>query len=339
MFEHNTVQLFIRIAALCCFVFSLPLHAAADLDGGVKSLAEQIAKNMQTNNKKKIAVIEFSNLNRGVTEFGQFLAEELITQLFLVNVGKFDVVERQQLQKIIDEHHLGSSGLLDGAAMGKIGKILGVDAIVSGSITDLGNSVKINARLIAVDTGMVFAVAATDIPKVGTVTTLMSTLAPNIGASHPAARPPAEASKKSKDAEPTGNPKKETRKRTEVKGTEVELEDCKKSGDAIICELLVSSGNDDKDLYVFATYGYGSNLHSRIIDDQGMEYLSTRVSIGSKSNTEIVTHTFVSGVSTKVVLRFEKISARINTIALLEFLIGPKGDYAKAQFRGVNLSN
>lgn len=46
--------------------------------------------------------------------------------VFLVNVGKFDVVERQQLQKIIDEHHLGSSGLLDGAAIGKIGKILGV---------------------------------------------------------------------------------------------------------------------------------------------------------------------------------------------------------------------
>ena len=334
MFEHNTAQLFIRIAALCCFAFSLPLHAAADLDGGVKSLAEQIAKNMQTNNKKKIAVIEFSNLNRGVTEFGQFLAEELITQLFLVNVGKFDVVERQQLQKIIDEHHLGSSGLLDGAAMGKIGKILGVDAIVSGSITDLGNSVKINARLIAVDTGMVFAVAATDIPKVGTVTTLMSTLAPNFGARpQTTSLSSTEAVKKTKDTNPAGNLKKEAKKRAEVKGMVVELEDCKRSGDVVVCELLVTSGNDDKDLYVYAAG------HSRIIDENGLEYSSTLASIGSKSSGRYFLHTFVSGVPTKTVLRFEKVSSQINTIALLELGFGAGNDIDKAKFRGVNLSN
>jgi len=315
-------------------MFSVPLHAAADLDGGVKSLAEQIAKNMQSNNKKKIAVIEFSNLNRGVTEFGQFLAEELITQLFLVNVGKFDVVERQQLQKIIDEHQLGSSGILDGAAMGKIGKLLGVDAIVSGSITDLGNSVKINARLIAVDTGMVFAVAATDIPKVGTVITLMSTLAPSSGTNTKAASPTVEASNKPQGAEPAGKLGKAMRKRAEVQGVVVELDSCSKSGDAIICKLLVTSANDDKTLYVGVNPST-PGMPSRIVDDAGEEFVFTQVSIGKKSGAAWFQHTFVNGIPTKTVLRFDKVAGRINVLALLEFAIGG----TTAQFRDVSLSN
>jgi len=333
MVRYNSAQLFIRIAALCCFALALPLHAEADLDGGVKSLAEQIAKNMQSNNKKKIAVIEFSNLNGGITEFGQVLAEELITQLFLVNVGKFDVVERQQLQKIINEHQLGASGLLDGAAMGKIGKILGVDAIVTGSISDRGNSAKINARLIAVDTGMVFAVAATDIPKVGTVATLMSTLAPGSGANAQTANTPTEASNKAKDAEPTGSSKKDVRKRIEVKGVMVELEGCNKSGAAIVCKLFVTSSNDDKTLNVVANNS-NAGAPSRMIDESGEEFLSTQVSIGAKSGGYI-RHTFVSGIPTKMLLRFEKTSASTSALKLLELAIAG----STAQFRNVTLSN
>ncbi|MDO8446265.1 MAG: hypothetical protein Q7T53_09210 [Deltaproteobacteria bacterium] len=45
---------------------------------------------------------------------------------------------------------------------------------MTGSITDLGNTVKVNARLIGVESAKVFAVAATKIPKVGIVEKLMA---------------------------------------------------------------------------------------------------------------------------------------------------------------------
>lgn len=160
--------------AIYCFSVALTslVFAASDLEGGVQELAQQISKNMTTSNKKKIAIIEFSNLDGNITAFGQFLAEELITQLFMISPGQFEVVERRQLMKVLNEQKLTMTGLLDAKAMESVGKILGIEAIVTGSLADLGNDIKVNARLIGIDTAKVFAVASTKIPKVGTVANL-----------------------------------------------------------------------------------------------------------------------------------------------------------------------
>ena len=165
----------IAVAFVLFFIFLKVgyVSAAADLDSGISELAQQISKNMTETGKKKIAIVEFSDLDGNITAFGQFLAEELITKLFMISPGQFEVVERRQLMKVLKEQRLTMSGLFDTKAMESVGKILGIDAIVTGSITDLGNTVKVNARLIGVDTAKVFAVAATSIPKVGTVANLM----------------------------------------------------------------------------------------------------------------------------------------------------------------------
>lgn len=164
------------VIAIYCFsaVLFSPVFAASDLEEGVQELAQQISKNMTTGNKKKIAIIEFSDLNGNISAFGQFLAEELITQLFMISPGQFEVVERRQLMKVLNEQKLSMTGLLDAKAMESVGKILGIEAIVTGSLADLGNDIKVNARLIGVDTAKVFAVASTKIPKVGTVANLIA---------------------------------------------------------------------------------------------------------------------------------------------------------------------
>lgn len=163
----------VLILSIFLFLRTVTVQAAADLEAGINELAGQISKNMRATGKKKIAIVEFSDLNGNITAFGQFLAEELITRLFIISPGQFEVVERRQLMRVLQEQKLTMSGLLDAEAMESVGKILGIDAIVTGSITDLGNSVKVNARLIGVDTAKVFAVASTSIPKVGTVASLM----------------------------------------------------------------------------------------------------------------------------------------------------------------------
>lgn len=164
------------IIATLCFtaLFASPSFAASDLEGGVKDLAEQISKNMAASNKKKIAVVDFSDLDGNVAALGQFLAEELITQLFMISPGQFEVVERRQLLKLEKELLLSQTGFIEEKSIKKMGQVLGVDAIVTGSITDLGNTVKVNARLIGVESAKVFAVAATNIPKVGTVAELIA---------------------------------------------------------------------------------------------------------------------------------------------------------------------
>jgi hypothetical protein len=58
----------------------------------------------------------------------------------------------------------------------EIGKLLSVEAIATGTITDLGATIKINARLIATDTGSIFSTASVEITKDETIRRLMGTL-------------------------------------------------------------------------------------------------------------------------------------------------------------------
>lgn len=142
-----------------------------NLNEGLNDLTVQIVNSMIKGQKHKIAVVEFSDLAGHVTQLGMLLSEELITRLF--KTDKFDVVERQLLTKIIEEQKLELTGIVDPLSAKELGKILGVDAIVSGTVTDLGESIKVNARLISTESGAIFSVAATEIGKDATVLKLM----------------------------------------------------------------------------------------------------------------------------------------------------------------------
>lgn len=137
--------------------------AAQTLDAQLDELARQVLESLRVERKSKIAVPAFTDLNGGVTEFGQFVAEELITRLY--RSGSFQVVERSLLTKVITEQEMSLSGLVDTNSAQTLGKILGVDAIATGSITDLGDVLKLNARLISTETGMIFAVASVEVWK------------------------------------------------------------------------------------------------------------------------------------------------------------------------------
>lgn len=143
-----------------------------DLDAGLEHIANQIAESLVTQETRKIAIGSFKTLTGEESDFGRFVAEELTTRLFLGQ--SFQVVERQLLQQIIEEHKLFAEGIIDPASARELGRISGAGAILMGTVTDLGESVKINARLISTESGMVFAVAAAGIDKDPTVTRLMS---------------------------------------------------------------------------------------------------------------------------------------------------------------------
>lgn len=147
------------------------VQAQVTLDQRMSELSKQISDGLTENQKQTIAVVEFVDLEGRVTNFGRFVAEELITRLY--QTKKFKVIERQLLNKIVAEQKLSLGGMIDQTSAQKLGKLLGVDAIASGTVTDLGKSLRVNARLISTGTGEVFAVAATEIAKDDSVTALM----------------------------------------------------------------------------------------------------------------------------------------------------------------------
>lgn len=77
---------------------------------------------------------DFSYIERvAVLPFGprETVSDKFTTLLSLVS--KFDIVERGQLDKVLEEQKLGLSGLLNDKTRKELGKLLGVDALFIGS--------------------------------------------------------------------------------------------------------------------------------------------------------------------------------------------------------------
>ncbi|MGE3510415.1 MAG: CsgG/HfaB family protein [Vicinamibacterales bacterium] len=86
--------------------------------------------------KPRIAVMNFANnsqWNWWGDQLGGAAADELVTQL--VKTNKFTVIERAQLQAILQEQQIGQAGLTTPSTAAKIGQLLGAQLILTGSIT------------------------------------------------------------------------------------------------------------------------------------------------------------------------------------------------------------
>lgn len=275
------------------------LFSQGGLDQRVADLSQQIAKEMTEYQKTTIAVIEFSDLQGNVTDFGRFLAEELITRLY--QAKKFKVIERQLLNKIITEQKLSLTGMVDPTSAKELGKLLGVDAIASGTISDLAQSLRVNARLISTETGEIFAVASVEIFKDESVTKLM---AAGVATPTPGTKPPIRLTVGGKI------PVEEI----EAKGFIFRLEECKMSGTSVSCKILITNNENDRNLSIYTKSYSGS---SRIFDDSGNEYTATQVQIGNQFGSA-ATAMLVSGIPIKAQLNFEKVLQQASTLTLLE---------------------
>ena len=89
--------------------------------------------------KPRIAVIEFKNKadNQWWWHGGAEAAQDVfVTEL--VKSGKFRVVEREQLQALMAEKNLTLSGDVDPSTAVRVGKLLGVNYILTGAVTEYG---------------------------------------------------------------------------------------------------------------------------------------------------------------------------------------------------------
>ena len=91
--------------------------------------------------KPRIAVLEFKNKadNQWWYHGGAEAAQDVfVTEL--VKSGKFRVVEREQLEALMQEKGLTLSGDVDPKTAVKVGKLLGVNYLLTGAVTEYGNT-------------------------------------------------------------------------------------------------------------------------------------------------------------------------------------------------------
>jgi curli biogenesis system outer membrane secretion channel CsgG len=115
-------------------VISLALCAALVLTVAVPLVAGAAASD-----KPRIAVLEFKN--KADNQYWWSGGAEAMQDVFvteLVKSGKFRVVEREQLQALMQEKNLSLSGDIDPATAVRVGKLLGVNYLLTGAVTEYG---------------------------------------------------------------------------------------------------------------------------------------------------------------------------------------------------------
>src|SRR5712671_2576064 len=102
-----------------------------------------------TARKKRVAIFDFdyATVHSSVAELfgqdvdvGKGIADLLVK--YLVKDGSYSVIERKALDKIMAEQNFSNSDRANPTSAAKIGKLLGVDAIIVGSISQFGNDTK-----------------------------------------------------------------------------------------------------------------------------------------------------------------------------------------------------
>jgi TolB-like protein len=127
-----------------------------------EKIAIELSKDVE--NIKRIAVIPFTSAsNNKIAQDGFIVAERLSTEI--VNIKKFEVVERNVLYKVLEELKLQQSGVVDQTMAKEIGKILSVDALVTGTLIEVDDEIEVNARLIRTDTAEVIKATKVRIKK------------------------------------------------------------------------------------------------------------------------------------------------------------------------------
>lgn len=161
------------VAVALALTASPAAHGADSLEDGVAELAQQIISKSAASERMTLAVSAFPHADDTCSELSNYLVDELVLSLFEVDDGRLQIIERSQLERIFAELELSLSGAVDANTTKELGRIYGVDSLLIGSLTVLGDKLRVISRLIETETGQVFSAAATNIPKTATIVSLM----------------------------------------------------------------------------------------------------------------------------------------------------------------------
>ena len=107
--------------------------------------AAQLAEGKQT-----VAILDFEG--RGINQMeAATLTDRLMSEM--VSTDAVIMVERNQMNEILQEQGLQQSGCTSSECAAEVGALLGVQNMVSGSFGKLGNTYTVDAKMFSVETG------------------------------------------------------------------------------------------------------------------------------------------------------------------------------------------
>jgi TolB-like protein len=131
---------------------SRTVSVTSGIEGAINKATKDLINKLPA--RSKIAVLSVSSMDR---ESATFVMDELEFQL--VDTGFFTVVDRKTLDQVRNEQNFQLSGDVDDNSAVSIGKLLGADIVVTGSISGIGSTQRLTLKALDVQTAQIVTMA------------------------------------------------------------------------------------------------------------------------------------------------------------------------------------
>ncbi len=173
--NHLKKQLILKTSLCICFCALIFLSACGNKTilrqkteqfsskSSLNIIIDDIINHKEKIQSGKIVVYEFLDISgRNIPE-GKLISERLTTRL--AQTGKFNIIERTRLDAALKEMRLAFSGIIDEKTAIKAGKMLGAQAVITGTLAKIGDKFEVNVRTIDVKTGSIITGSITQIEE------------------------------------------------------------------------------------------------------------------------------------------------------------------------------
>jgi hypothetical protein len=315
-----------KITILRLFVLLITFSAlqvrAQNLDNELEKIITPLTTSISNQTVKNVAIADFTLLDGTPTELGKYLAEEFTYALVSAPKKTFNLIDRSRVAALIKENGLGSSGLVDANTIAKLGKMKGIDAVIAGTLTSTGNTLRLIIKVWNLETQGIIAVGRGDISKTPMIIEMEGKVVS--GGQSGTNTPTGSITPKSPpSASPIG--------KATVQDVTYELLECKQSGQTIRCQFQIKSESKDEDVSIWGL------SYTQILDSAtGREFDAETVTIAEKTgngSSKGARKLLIAGYPVKATVDFGNVNIPITIISKLQLGTGR----GPAVFRNVKM--
>jgi hypothetical protein len=160
------VILFLNIICFLGFNETVNAQESAGIDQGIRDSVNYFSEIIEPGTKIVILNIQSENVN-----LSEYLIDELIK--YFIEKRNYTIVDRQNLDLIQQEMDFQLSGEVSDESAVSIGKKLGAEIIISGSINPFGSNYRLRLRAIDVETAAIHGIQTKTILMDNTLSALL----------------------------------------------------------------------------------------------------------------------------------------------------------------------
>jgi len=151
--------------------WALPAHAASSYEESLKQLAEGVIADVVKARKGRLAVLDFTDPKGTVTPIGQFLAEELSTQILVA--GELKVIDRAMVSSTLKKFDVTQLEPAQAKSVKRAAKAVQADVFVTGSYLESPDGFRVTVKLLSPSTVQSLGATRGTIPKTGPLAELI----------------------------------------------------------------------------------------------------------------------------------------------------------------------